>query len=76
MDYKFVVIRRVHNVLIRVLIQNVGVRGLGTTIKKSSRRSSLVACFVRPICVCFYHVYRAYSPQLMNPIKVNLKYMT
>ena len=46
--------------------------GPGNHNKKSSRRYSLVACFVRPICVRFY---RAYSPQLMNPMKVNLKYM-
>ena len=75
MDYKFVVIRRVHNVLIRFDTER-GRTGPGNHNKKSSRRSSLVACFVRPICVCFYHVYRAYSPQLMNPMKVNLKYMT
>ena len=75
MDYKFVVIHRVHNVLIRFDTERGGT-GPGNHNKKSSRRSSLVACFVQPICVCFYHVYRAYSPQLMNPIKVNLKYMT
>ena len=45
---------------------------LGNHNKKSSRRSSLVACFDRPICVRFY---LAYSPQLMNPMTVNLKYM-
>ena len=72
MDYKFMVIRRVHITFWYVLIQNMGVRGLGTTIKKSSRRSSLVVCFVGPIYV---HFYWAYSPQLMNPMKVNLKYM-
>ena len=69
-QYKFVVIRRVHNVLIRFDTER-GRTGPGNH-KKSSRRSLLVACFVRPICVRFY---RAYSPQLMNPMKVNLQYM-
>ena len=66
--YKFVVIRRVHFIRHQAPPPR-------NHNKKSSRRSSLVVCFVRPICVRFYSVYRAYSPQLMNPMKVNLKYM-
>ena len=51
-QYKFVVIRRVLNVLIRFNTER-GRTGPGNHNKKSSRRSLLVACFVRQICVRF-----------------------
>ena len=41
-----------------------GRTGPGNHNKKSSRRSLLVACFVRPICVRFYRAYESYEGKL------------